>query len=592
MAHHDPVQEYRLAAEEGLNTVLDNLELTSLDQELLKWQPGSVGKGDLALPCFAAAKGANMAPPQLATRLAQVLDDHWQGVQPNLFTQVRAEGGFVNLSFDWTRLAKEVLAGIISRKAEYGRGPPTRRRILLEHTSANPTGPMHIGRARNPLIGDSLARLLAFAGDEVTTEYYVNDVGRQAGVLTYGLEHFPPPQDDRKVDHRLVEAYRKANEEMESDPAAKEAIYALLEACESGDPKALEQVKQATSAVLAGMRESLLEMGVSIDSFFFESDLLASGAVTNVIERLKDLESASTDEGAHYLDLTPFDLPAKEQRFFFTRASGLSLYTTRDLAYHIDKFSRCELAIDVLGEDHKLQALQLAAALELLGEPVPQVQFYSFVNLPEGRMSTRKGRAVHLDDLQEEACHRAATELAQRRPDLDETERARLASAIGLAALRFNLLKVQPEKPLTFRWEEALSFDGFAAPYILYSHARASSILRKAGVSVQDTSSEGHQDDIEGTGSLLEHPSELELIKLLASFPSQVQTAAGSLRPHMVPNFLYQLATSFNQFYRDCPVLTASEEDIKKLRLCLVACARQVLATALDLMGIEALDRM
>lgn len=601
MALYDPVHEYRRTAEIGLRSVLNshfNSGLISVD---LEWQPASQGKGDLALPCFGLAKKAGMAPVQLALKLASALNEHWQDQQPSFFAQVVAEGGFVNLTFNWTRLTDEVLATIDARKTDYGRGPPTHQRILLEHTSANPTGPMHIGRARNPLIGDSLARLLASAGNEVTTEYYVNDVGRQAAVLTYGMEHFPVVQDSRKADHRLVEAYRKANAAMdasEEDPHAREAIYAILEACEAGEPEALERVKEATSAVLAGMRESLTDIGVVIDNFFFESELLSRGAVTEVIQRLKALETASSDEGAHYLDLTSYNLPAKEQRFVFTRTSGLSLYTTRDLAYHLDKFTRCDRAIDVLGEDHKLQARQLAAALELMGEPVPQVQFYSFVNLPEGRMSTRQGRAVHLDDLLEEARHRAAIELAKRRPDLGEAEREQLADAIGLAALRFNLLKVQPEKPLTFRWEEALSFEGFAAPYILYSHARACSILRKAeyenktSKAVSATPSEGPQESQDCSGDLLKHPSELALIKLMASFPSLVQTAARDLKPHMVPNYLYELATAFNQFYRDCPVLTASDDEFKKIRLSLVAAARQVLANALDLMGITALDRM
>lgn len=595
MAQRDPVQACRMAADEGLTVILGHPEHGALDPATLQWQSASPGKGDLALPCFAAAKTAGLAPPELTRKLAASLSDHWQDHPDPLIHGVRAEGGFVNLDFNWVRLTDEVLAAVDSMGIDYGRGAPTHRRVLLEHTSANPTGPLHIGRARNPLIGDSLARLLDCAGEDVTTEYYVNNVGRQAAVLTYGLDHFPVAEDGRKADHRLVESYRQANTALESDPAAREAIYALLEACESGEPAALARVKEATSAVLAGMRRSLSDIGVDHDSFFFESDLLSSGVVGRVIQRLKALKVAGTDEGAHYLDLTPFNLPAREQRFVFTRASGLSLYTTRDLAYHLDKFTRCDLAINVLGEDHKLQAHQLAAALELLGEPVPQAQFYSFVNLPEGRMSTRKGQVVHLDDLLEEARHRSAVELARRRPDLPADECERLAEAIGVAAVRFNLLKVQPEKPLTFRWEEALSFEGFAAPYVLYSHARACSILRKA-----DHPSEASAEPIctgllapqEGAGKLLDHSSEVALIKLLAGFPSLVQTAARDLKPHLVPNFLYELATSFNQFYRDCPVLTASDDEYKKDRLTLVASARQVLANALNLMGIEALERM
>lgn len=589
MVSPDPHHDFQQVAQDLLSAVASKVK-PELDPDELRWQKAQPGRGDLALPCFKLAKQSGQNPVSLAQELVEAMN----GALPPEVALLEAQGGFVNLQFERSFLGAMVLETITQRKADYGRGEPTGEQVLLEHTSANPTGPFHVGRARNPLIGDTLARLLTFAGAEVITEYYVNDVGRQAAVLTYGLENFPPKGKGGKVDHELVSSYRAANTALEEDPQARKAIYDLLEACESGDQSALEKMKGSAARLLEGLKESLTELNVQLDAFFFESSLLQEKKVDQVLKRLKGLKEAGEEEGAHYLDLSQFNLPSREQRFFFTRDNGLSLYTTRDLAYHISKFTRCSKGLNILGEDHKLQARQLEAALQLLGEATPEVIFYSFVNLPEGKMSTRKGRTVLIDELLEEARDRATKELLKRRPDLEEQEGKRVAEALGRSSIRFNLLKVQPEKPLTFRWEEALSFDGFAAPYLIYSHARACAILRKAGYpepgeSLAMLESEGQASQ---AGQWLSHASEQELMRMLGSYPGLVQEAARSYRPHALANYLYELANTFNAFYRDCPVLTAGTNEEKEARTLLVAAFRQVLAGGLELMGLDALERM
>ena len=523
-------------------------------------------QGDLAVICFPAAKQLKRSPPELAKELAAGLVDH--GLSAS------AEGGYCNITLDWRSLASGLLAQIAS--GDFGRGAPSGKRVLIEHTSANATGPFHMGRARNPIIGDTLARLLHYAGDEVATEYYVNDMGRQAATLAYGLSHFPSG-DNEKVDHALVKCYQQASTALESDPTAKKAIYELMEACEQGDKKAIKDVAGAAEKMLVGMRISLSRMGVEAEAFFNESKLVTGGMVDEVVTALAKSPLCGDEDGAKYLDLTDHGIAGRNQKFFFTRKSGLSLYTTRDVAYHLDKFDRCDVAINILGEDHKLQSRLLGIALGELGAPAPDAQFYAFVSLPGGKMSTRAGRVVYLDDMLDEAQQRALAELEQRRGDMPAKKRKELATIIGTGALRYNILRVQAEKGFTFRWEEALSFEGDSAPFAMYSHARCCAILRRT-----DGDAGGNPPD-----EL--HTTEEELLRQLARWPSTVTRAANERKMHLLPSFAHSLAAAFNGFYRDCMVIGAPEQEF---RLGLVDGTRQVLADVLGMLGVVAPEEM
>ncbi len=523
-------------------------------------------QGDLAVICFPAVKQLRQPPEALATGLAAALAGH--GLRAS------AAGGYCNITLDWRPLASPLLAEIAA--GDFGTGAKTGRRVLIEHTSANATGPFHMGRARNPIIGDTLARLLRYAGDEVATEYYVNDMGRQAATLAYGLRHFAPG-DAPKVDHALVECYQQANRALENDPTAKEEIYALMERCEEGDVEAVEEVAGSAEKMLAGMRESLARLGAEADAYFHESALVAGGAVNDVIERLAQSPLCGDEEGAKFLDLASHGIAGRNQKFFFTRKGGLSLYTTRDVAYHLDKFSRCDMALNVLGEDHKLQSQLLGIALGELQAPTPEAQFYAFVSLPGGKMSTRAGRVVYLDDMLDEAQQRALAELEQRRPDMASAQRQALATAIGTGALRYNILRVQAEKGFTFRWQDALSFEGDSAPFAMYSHARCCAILRRAdGTPGGDPPSELH-------------PTEEALLRQLAHWPATVARAAEERKLHLLPPCAHGLAGALNGFYRDCPVIGS---DAEGFRLALVDATRRVLADVLGLLGVVAPEAM
>ena len=574
----DPLRTFRREVQEALTGALD--ELGVRDAAMVLEKPPE-GMGDLAFPCFALARTLRKAPGQIADDIASKITPR------GMVEAVDASGGYVNFRVVFADLAEATMTAALSAKERYGEGPQKGVKVLLEHTSVNPTGPIHIGRARNPIIGDTLARTMRLAGYDVVTEFYVNDVGRQVATMTWGVKNLNiegEPERD-KGDHRYVPYYREAHRRCEEDPRALEEVDSLLYKLEHGDPETVELNRKTSETVLEGMMESLEQIGVRIDSFKWESQLVEDGSVDKVISKLRRSSYCHESEGAHHLELESFGVTGRDTKWVFTRSDGTSLYTTRDLAYHLDKFSRSNVAINVLGEDQKLGMQQLAAALSIIGsDRKPEIVFYAFVSLPEGRMSTRAGTVVTLDDLIDDAVDRAYEEVRKRRTDLTEERMREIARTVGVGALRYNIARIQAEKQIVFRWEEALNFEGSSAPFLQYAHARACSILRKSGQQPDATSADA-------CASKLKNDHERELTKLIAAFPSVIGECAESRRVHSLAAFAQDLAGQFNQFYRYVPVLRA-EKDVREARLALVEAARWTLRNALDCMGLEAPEEM
>ncbi|MDR0508448.1 MAG: arginine--tRNA ligase [Candidatus Methanoplasma sp.] len=534
---------------------------------------------DLAVPCFSFSKELRSDPKAIAERLAA-------NIAPSgLISSVSALNGYLNFMMDDTALIGETLKRIIAEGDAYGSMPENGIKINVEHTSTNPTGPIHVGRARNPIIGDTLARSLKRCGYDVQTEYYVNDVGKQVVILTWGVNNVPKgsvTEEDRdKTDHRLVAYYREANKRMEEDSEVKEHIAEMLRRFEDGDEEVIRSVRKTAEAMLEGLKETLADINVELDNYTWESDFIMDGSAKDVVDRLKGSKYAGqTEDGAWYVDLKDFGVQGKNTKFTFTRSDGTTLYTTRDLAYHLDKFKRADRAVDVLGEDQKLGSKQLCSALEILGsKKVPEAMFYSFVSLPEGKMSTRKGVVVYLDDLIDEAVSRAVNEIRSRRSDLSEEEMLNIARKIGIGAIRYNIVRVHPEKQFVFKWDEALNFDGNSGPYIQYVHARACSMLSKAG-----------KYDCCTDPGMFTDEYERALIKSLSKFGRVIKEAGEERRVHVLPAYGHEVAVAFNQFYAMVPVLASDEN--RNSRLTLVECTRTVLRNVLDCLGIDCPEEM
>jgi arginyl-tRNA synthetase len=547
---------------------------------------------DLALALHRPAKALGVRPDQLAQELAAEIAS-----LPG-FVRIAATGAYLNFFADGPALSEATLSLVLSRGDRYGWGPAQAPTVSVEHTSANTTGPFHIGRVRNAVIGDTLARILRAAGFPVTTQYYVDDVGRQAAILTWiwgqpvsawppELAHTLPDPSGRapageKEDHFLGRPYPAASGFLKAHPEAAAAVQQLTQQLESGTTPAGH--RELAERILRGMLASLARLDIRYDEFVWESSLLHDGSVSQVLELLAKAPHRAVEEnGAEAIDASGYGLPKESQRIIVRRSDGTSLYVTRDVAFHLQKFARFDRVVDVLGADHLLHARTLEALLEEIGVPRrPEFVLYAYITAPGGgKMSTRAGTAVYLDDLLDEAVARAREEVTKRRDDLSESDVGAIAEKVGAGAIRYSILRVAPEKTVQFRWEEALSFEGRSAPFLQYSYARASSLLRKA---------ERTDPPYPFRVGELTTPWEEALIRVLARLPGTVTYAARTAHVHTLATYAHDLAEAFNRFYNEVPVLRA--EAGRESRLALVAAGRQALGNTLDLLGLARLERM
>jgi arginyl-tRNA synthetase len=525
---------------------------------------------------FKLASLQKQNPKELASRIVSAIEIP----EGSYIGEVSAAGPYINFRASRYYLDGTV-AAVLEKKEKFGCGTP-KDKILLEHTSANPNGPLHVGHIRNSIIGDTLARILRRAGYDVEVQYYVNDMGRQIAVVSWACERFELDLS-RKSDSAIADVYIKANVELDKNPEYVKEIDALMEKVEAGDNGTIESFDKAVFLAVSGIKETLLRLNVVHDRFVKESTFLKSGAVKDIVERIKATGRTKMDKGALVVDLSDYGF---EKTLVIQRSNGTSLYTTRDLAYHEWKAEQADRIIDVFGADHKLISGQLRATLNAIGIKEPEVVIFEFVSLPEGSMSTRRGQFISADDLFDRVTEAALEQVETRRPDTSEEFKKHVAEMVGIGAVRYDIVRVSPEKSTVFNWKEALDFEKQGAPYIQYSHARACSILEKAKEEVSWDSS------AEIEPSLLIEDTEIDLIKKMAMFDSIIDLGARELKPHVLAIYARELADAFNQFYRFVPVIAAEDEKVRNARLTLVDCARIVLANSLDTLGISAPESM
>jgi arginyl-tRNA synthetase len=525
---------------------------------------------DLASPiAFTLAKKEKSSPVPIAQRIVSQISNNPEFRTLGLSTE--AKGPYIN--FNYNNIPElELLKDAV--RPGYGSLQKKQTRVVLEHTSANPNGPLHVGHIRNSIIGDTLARAFRKAGYRLEVQYYVNDMGRQIAIVVWGFDNLDnTPHEGEKEDAHIARVYIAANRAIENDPGITPQVDRLMQLVEGGDPATVKKFRREVSRCLDGFAVTLKNLNVAHERFVWESDFIRNGDTRRIINRIKKLPQAK-EEGTLALDLTGCGF---EKEYVIMRSDGTTVYGARDLAYHAWKAANFDRIIDVLGADHKLIGGQLICTLRLLGEKAPEIVHFEFVSLPEGSMSTRAGKFVSADDLITEVTRRAFDEVTTRRPELDETTRRSIAQSVALAAIRYDIVKVSPEKSTVFNWKEALDFERQSGPYIQYAHARACSILEKAGT---------YTDCYE-----LETDHEIALAKQIAKFPATLEKVIAELRPHLLAAYARELADTFNTFYHFEPVLK-SEGTVRERRLTLVRAVQNTLQESLETLGIDAIRTM
>ena len=530
--------------------------------------------GDIGLACFCFSKTLRIAPEDIARRLTDI-------PYPPVVAEVSTAGPYLNFTLDRPSFATDLIHDIFEEGESYGSSGEGRgKRVLLEHTSINPNASPHIGRSRNGLIGDTLAHLFRFEGYEVDVHYYVNDIGKQIGLLVLHTK------DREKLDfHDILDLYVEANRRAEQDPAFEAEGLDLLMRMEQGDTDVAKAFASIVDICLHGQLAVLGRLGLRYDTFDRESSFLGDPRMDSAIAVLRGKEAIFTDDqGREVLDLSKLGYDREDGRYIvLRRANGSTMYMYRDIAYTLEKIDRGgDLNLIVLGEDHKTYFTQMETIVRALGEKPPEAIHYSYILLKEGKMSTRQGNVVLLEDFLDEAIRHARERVDEQWPDLHEEDRNDIARIIGIGAVRYAILSVRPNRNVIFDWDTALSFTGDTGPYIQYSCTRIASILRKYGVPPETSPK----------SVTVSHEAEWNLILRLAQVPLDIEASLRTRNPALIATTSLDVARKFSMFYNTCPVLGAENDTIRESRIALCIATRRVLMNLLKLLGIEAPERM
>lgn len=562
------MQHYRGIALDAVVVALRTLDAGADAGGLSVATPPDPSLGDLSVPCFPLARALRRSPARIAAELAAAVE------LPAAFRRVNADGAYLNFFIDPGDLIAGAVRAVRAAGPAYGSGGTgAGRTALLEHTSINPNASPHVGRARNALIGDVLARLLRFEGYDLEVRYFVNDVGKQIALLVIAAGGRQVPFAE------VLDLYVQANADLERNPDLERQTFELLRDLERGDADARRRFDAIVDVCVAGQRAVLEALDIRHERFDKESHYLWSGRTRQVIERLRATGRLSPDrDGRSVLNLEGYDLPSRNPVVVLERSDGTSMYQLRDIAYTLDKMeSGADRNLIVLGEDQRLHHRQLTAAIDLLGGAAPEAVHYAWVSLDEASMSTRSGNVVLLEDFIAEAVRRAGRALTERGEAVDRER----AEAVAHSAIRYSILRVANEKMVRFDFEEALGFEGDTGPYLMYGHARMCALLRRRGRELPDGADFG----------LLVDGAELALAKAVAGFPDAIARTVRDASPHVVADYLYGLTRAFTAFYHACPVLDAPAP-LRDGRLLLVDAARQTLRNGMLVLGMRPLERM
>ena len=539
-------------------------------------------EGDYTLVTFPLLKISHAAPDATGNVIGRWLVDHVPEI--SAFNSVK---GFLNLSFSPVYWNESLQA--LSADENFGQLPASGKRIMVEFSSPNTNKPLHLGHIRNNLLGDSVSRILKACGNEVIKSTIVNDRGVHICKSMYAWEKCfdgaTPESTGKKGDHLVGDCYVAYAKMEKEHPEIIDEVHRMLVDWEAGDPHVRELWAMMNGWVYKGFDETYKALGITFDQVDHESEtyLLGKELVQKGLETGVFVKEA---DGSVWCDLTADGLDRK----LVLRGDGTSVYITQDLGTAERRFNTYQLDshVYVVGneQDYHFQVLKLI--LKKLGfgwaDQIYHLS-YGMVELPEGKMKSREGTVVDADDLIERMYQEAkkTSEESGKLEDLPEEEKERLYHMIGLGALKYFIIKVDPKKTMLFNPKESIDFNGNTGPFIQYTHARICSILRKAQVSFGPESI---------LADALPSAKEIRLVKLLGLYPLKVAEAGAALSPAVIANYAYELAKEFNQYYHDTPILKEEDEAVLRYRLELIAVLARTLRSAMGLLGIELPERM
>ncbi|MBS3051331.1 MAG: arginine--tRNA ligase [Candidatus Aenigmarchaeota archaeon] len=524
---------------------------------------------DLAFACFGLAKSQKRNPFEIAKELEQKL----AGKKFVLIKNVSASGPYLNFYVNYEKFGTAVLKDIMKQKTKYGSGKKKKEVILVEFPGPNTNKPLHLGHMRTMTLGISISNMMRFLGYRVKNVDIINDRGVHICKSMLAYREFGGGEPDKKPDHFVGDFYVLFAKKLEGQEGAEQKIREMLVDWENGDPATRSLWKKMNRWAIEGFTQTYRRFGVHTDKSYFESDHYLRGKKI-VMDGLKKNIFTKDPEGNIIIDLGERSLGKR----VLLRGDGTSVYITQDMALAVERYK--DFAMDrmiyVVGEEQRDHFRALFSILEILGYKFAKQCHhlsYGMVNLPEGRMKSREGTVVDADDLMDEM-HRIAEEKLRER-NVPESEIKSRAEKIGLGAIKYFIVKFDPVRSMTYDPKASIEFEGDTGPYLQYTYARANSILEKSTKKARA----GHLDNEKEHG----------IAKKLSQFPLIVEKSAEEFKPNLLANYLFELATLFNDFYHSVRVVGEKNE---AERLALVSCVMQVLENGLDLLGIETLKEM
>ena len=539
-------------------------------------------EGDFTLVVFPLLRVTRQSPDATGTAIGEWLTANYEEI--SAFNSVK---GFLNLSLSnaYWRAELETIAS----DADFGQLPSTGRRVMVEFSSPNTNKPLHLGHVRNNLLGASVSDLLKAAGNEVIKTTLVNDRGVHICKSMYAWqERFDgatPESTGKKGDHLVGDCYVEFAKMEKENPAVMDDVHEMLVKWEQEDPAVRQLWQMMNEWVFAGFEQTYKSLGISFDKTYYESQTYLLGK--ELVQRGLDSGVFVKDpDGSVWCDLTADGLDRK----LLLRSDGTSVYITQDIGTAERRFSEYSLDshIYVVGDEQNYHFQVLKLVLKKLGFDWSDQIFhlsYGMVELPEGKMKSREGTVVDADDLIEKMYEeaKATSEESGKLAEMSDEEKSKLYSMIGLGALKYFILKVDPRKKMLFNPKESIDFNGNTGPFIQYTHARIQSILRKADA-------QGVKPAVAGGVEL--NAKEIRLVQLLDSYPQKVGEAAAAFSPAVIANYCYDLAKEFNQYYHDTTILKEPEQSVLAMRLALIYTIASVLRKGMKILGIELPDRM